>query len=423
LSKHSGSYDIVVEWSNREVTVFDKSSRRTEHYAAGETLPYSGKTALLAISRRSVFVRAARVPNAAPEDVRMVVQIKLTELFPVPPTDLAFDFFLLNDLNVEGRLALIVAMPVTELKKAFQTLASSGIKVGRTVPVALGSALLAESLGRHDAAIVERTGDLASVDLVVEGVLRYSRVVAPGTPLEVEVSRTYNAAGLPCSAIIAAGSAEVGDADTTTSNTALASLADVAGEKLRIDLTLPEVLAAREAAAKRWRQTFAALVFAVAVGIAGTTVMDYQDAVSKVASTKRLNATKLKPYDADSANSKALLARNQDIATTLKTAFKPAQTIYDMTTLAANLAPAGVWLTGLSLERGKEMTIRGTATSNDAIVQYTDDLNNESQGRFRNARLTFATNAAIEKIPVVQFNITLFPVGNLPIALQQKAGS
>ena len=63
LSRNSSHCDIVVEWSNREVTVFDKSTRRTEHYPAGATLPYSGQTAILAISRRAIFVRAARVPN------------------------------------------------------------------------------------------------------------------------------------------------------------------------------------------------------------------------------------------------------------------------------------------------------------------------------------------------------------------------
>jgi len=330
---------------------------------------------------------------------------------------------MLSDLNVEGRLALIVAMPVAELKKAHAALEASGIRINRTVPVALGSAFLAESLGRRDAAIVEQTDDLASVDLIVDGVLRYSRVVAPGAPVEVEVSRTYNAAGLPCSAIVAAGNALVGDADQTTHATALASLADIAVDRLKIDLTLPEVLAARELASRRRRQALALLVLGIGIVVAVMSFMDYNDAASKASAQKAQNLVLLKPFDSDVTNAKALSDRENSIAQTLDVAFKPAQKIYDMTTLASNLVPAGLWLTGMSIERGKQMTVRGTATSNDAVASYVDALRKQAKGRFRNVDLTFANDATIEKIPVVQFSISMFPVGNLPIALQQKAGA
>lgn len=420
MSKGHVSDGLIVDWSPRKILTYDAGTQEVRTFTDPEAMPYGGRRALLAISRRSIFVRATRVPNAAPEDIRTIVQMKLAELFPVPPTDLAFDFTLLGDLNDEGRLALIVAMPVIELRRAMEHMAKAGIKVARVVPVALGSAFLAESLGHRDAAVVERTEDLASVDIVVGGVLRYSRVSPPGAPVEVEISRTFNASGLPCSAVIAAGGIQVGESDASTKLTALEALATASADRLKINLQLPEVIAAKELAERRMRTRIAFLMF-VAAGIAlyfsWQQRMDDQAAVDL--QLKRLTTTlgNAQKYE---KQAEKLQDEDQAIVASLTKAFKPAQRIHDIVSDSANQAPPGLWLTGASVVRGKELSIRGVATTGEAVDTYMSNLG--ADPRFRNVKLIFENYADIEKQPVVQFSISAFPNGNLPIALTAAQG-
>jgi Tfp pilus assembly protein PilN len=431
LSKNPAPTGLIIEWSPRKIVANDVLGRDIRTFTDPVGMPYGGRSAILAISRRSIFVRAARVPNAAPEDIRMVVQMKLAELFPLPPTDLAFDFALLSDLNEEGRLALIVAMPVTELRKAHEQMAAAGIKVTKVVPVALGSAMVAEALGYRDAAVVERSEDYASVDLIINGVLRYSRVAPPGTPVEVEISRTFNAAGLPCSAVIAAGGTQVGEADASTGTTALQALGGASLDRLKLNLQLPEAIAARELSARRQRQRIAAMMFIASLAVFYYAWSDRAETASVVGKevaqlkTKQANAEKLAKSAQDKATSQ------QAIQQTLTAAFEPAQRLGDIAVQTTSLVPSGVWLTAMSVERGKDLTIRGTATSDDAVASFQRSLSNDvvtdtSSGqpvtRFRNVKLVFENHTQIEKTPVVEFSISAFPQGNLPIALTQKTG-
>ena len=420
MSKNTAAAGLIIDWSPRKIVAYDAQTREIKTYNDPAGMPYGGRQALLAISRRSVFVRATRVPNAAPEEVRTVVQIKLAELFPVPPSDLAFDFTLLGDVNDEGRLALIVAMPVTELRRAMEHMASAGIKVTRVIPVALGSAFLAESLGRRDAAVVERTEDLASVDIVVDGVLRYSRVSPPGAPVEVEISRTFNAAGLACSAVIAAGGVQVGESDASTKMTALEALGGVAPDRFKLNLQLPEVIAAKELAERRMRTRVALLMFVAAL-IALYFAWDQRNEAQQQVDAE------VKGYNVKAANAKTkesvaekLRDQSNAIETNLSHAFKPAQRMRDIVIDAANQAPDGLWLSAISVVRGKELTLRGIAISDDAVAKFVNNLSADT--RFRNVRLVVANNTDIEKTPVVQFNVSAFPNGNLPIALTQQTG-
>ncbi len=431
MSKNPVPAGLIIDWSPRKIVAFDVNAHEIRSFTDPLGMPYGGRSAMLAISRRAVFVRAARVPNAAPEDVRMVVQLKLAELFPVPPSDLAFDFALLGDVNDEGRLALIVAMPVTELRKALDQMATAGIKVTRVLPVALGSAFLAESLGYRDAAVVERTEEYASVDIVVDGVLRYSRVAPPGTPVEVEISRTFNAAGLPCTAVIAAGGTQVGEADATTKATALEALGGAWLDRLKLNLQLPEAIAARELAERRQRQRIASLMFLAALAVLYYAWTDRASAQANVAAGQAQLNRKLTDAKKFALAAQGRTTKLENVEKTLSTAFNPAQRLGDIAVQAANLAPPGVWLTGLSVERGKEITIRGTATSDDAVAAYVralsgDLVTNMASGdpvpRFRNVRPVFVNHSQIDKIPVVEFSISAFPQGNLPIALTQQAG-
>jgi hypothetical protein len=102
----------------------------------------------------------------------------------------------------------------------------------------------------------------------------------------------------------------------------------------------------------------------------------------------------------------------------LKLAFAPAQKISDVTKVATQLIPKGVWLTALNLERGKLLQLRGSAKTSDSVAQYVGSLSKQS--RFRDVRLVFANAGEIEGEKVILFNITAFPVGNLPVLEASK---
>ena len=65
------------------------------------------------------------------------------------------------------------------------------------------------------------------------------------------------------------------------------------------------------------------------------------------------------------------------------------------------------------MERGKHIQIRGTAKTSETVAEYIRAL--QAEPRFRDVRLVFANNAAIETNQVVQFSVSAFPVGNLPL--------
>ena len=70
-------------------------------------------------------------------------------------------------------------------------------------------------------------------------------------------------------------------------------------------------------------------------------------------------------------------------------------------------------MTGVTLERGKLIQIRGTAKTSEIVSQYMLMLQAEPQ--LRDVRLVFANNAAIETNQVVQFRYSAFTVCKLPL--------
>jgi Tfp pilus assembly protein PilN len=106
------------------------------------------------------------------------------------------------------------------------------------------------------------------------------------------------------------------------------------------------------------------------------------------------------------------------IQSALRTAFQPAQPLSDVATAIGDAMPPSVWLTGLSIDRGKPVQIRGTAALAGEVARLVDDLGNTP--RFRDVKLVFANSARIDEKPVVQFSITAMPVGNLPMHAPSK---
>lgn len=406
---------LVIEWSPQGVVAFDGNNVTT--YATGATLPYAGREAIVSVSRRNVFVRSVRVPNAGLDEVRAVLSMRVADLFPIGISELAYDFQLTDDISSEGRLAIVIAMPSVELASLLAQMKASGIKVRQTIPAAFGSVLLALSQGRKDAVVVERTAIGTTVDVVINGHLHHSR--AGGlAPIDVEVQRTLAMAGVSGVPILAAGRADYPSAEAHCATSSIEALGGVWTERIHVNLELPEKVIAREAASRARKVRMAALLAVASLTFATLAYMDFSDATSARSIQEAKYKGQLSRLEKIAAQSATSAASAVTLQSELRTAFQPAQFPNDVVTVATNKAPKDIWLGGVSVERGKPLLVRGTARTNDAVANYMKALGKEE--RLRDVKLVFATNAMIDTTPVVQFSISMFPVGNLPILEQQK---
>jgi len=414
----------VVEWSPTHVSwvgLHHELVTVGSLQEAASQLP--GRDLVVAVSRRSAFVRALRVPNAGRPEVRRILEMQVGQMFPIPSSELAFDFHLSHDITAEGRFALIAAMRASDLTSMHQQAKSAGLKISQVTLASLGSPLVAHSLGFDNAAVVHRTAEGLAVDLVAGGELRYSRIApmpATSIGIDAEVSRTYAAAVMSCAPTVAAGGLMVAEAEASTSTWALESLA---GSHVDINIETVEQTALRLKRSESSRMRSSLVVLTAGLLLAGWQYMRWntaQTAYDQVASQwKRQETGQKTRLDADNSQLSSLT----NVKKALDLAFHPAQTFSDMVATASNDITPGIWLTGFSLERGKPLTIRGTAMGGQPVSDYQNAL--DAEKRFRNVTLLFATNTLIQNTPVVQFSISAFPVGNLPLAqpTKKKAGA
>lgn len=410
------SADLVIQWSSRGISAYDARTGRITH----ELSDFSGRSAVLAIGRRSVFLRVVRLPKADPETLRLLISQRLTEWFPLGGGDLAFDLYQTADANDAGVKTLIAAMPTADLRVALATMQQSRISVAAVVPAALASVALGARAGVGDGAIVQRDDEGVAVDILQGGIPVYSRVSPFSTDLAAEVCRTFAVAGVPCGAIVAAGGMDWAEADHRVEPNALISIAQAVPSELHLEL--PDAILARKQRQQSSRMRLSVLLLA-AVGALGVFAWsEWDDAANQVAKEKARYAGTLRRLTAVQKAKEADALKVASVENALKRAFEPAQRFSDVFTLISNEAPAGCWLTGLSLERGKEVQIRGVAKTAESVGDYVQRLSRLD--RFRDVKLVYANNSTIEKESVVQFSISAFPVGNLPILeTRRRSGS
>lgn len=415
MSKEHAPVGLAIEWSPRGVVAYDSATRRKLVGPDLQSLGLGSRDAVFALSRRGVFVRTARVPDASADDVRAILAMKAGEIFPLPVIDLAWDFVLTSDVNDEGRLAVVAAVPCADLRRAFEATAAAGLKVKAAVPLAFGSTLIAKELGMNDAAVVERAEDGPAVDVVIDGALRASRAAPASVPMELEVSRALTLAGIDDVPTVAAGGAELAEADRTSDRTALAALAETPFDRLKLRLELPEAVAARETAANNRSIRIAASVLVLSGLLAATSAVNYHDAEAKVTEAQTRSNAYIQQVKNDVK--KLTSSVSEQVATNdkLKQAFEPAQKPSDVLALITNAVPEGTWLNGITYERGRPLTLRGTSKTAEAAAVLMRNLATNPEGRFRDVVLTNANNTLVSKVPVVQFVITAFPVGNTPL--------
>lgn len=416
MSRQSGpTPDLAIEYSARGVTVYDAATRATTNYADFATAgaAYSGRTAVVGLSRRSVFLRTTRVPNASADDVRQILSIKAGEMFPVPSNELALDFRLTEDVDLEGRLAVVCAVPTVELRRIREQARQAGIRILGVTPVAVGSMSIARTLNNSGAAIVSRDQEGIGIDLVVGGEIRQSRVVPAHSAIESEVCRTYTVVGLPCGDVVAADGVVLKDADADTNDSPLSALIDAFPAHYGLDLVLPEEALERRNKAKAQKSRTAFMLAAAALAVLIFVVKNRSEAAYNLDVQTRKENAKVTTARNELKSSKDKYLKAEANLDTLNRGFKPAQSLGDVVALMADLTPPNVWLNGVTAERGRPIVVRGTAKSSEAVNAYLQALN--GQDRLRDVQVSFQNNAEIERQSVIQFSLTAFPVGNLTL--------
>ncbi len=393
---------LHLEWAPGSVLAMDRADDRR---ARGTSIDELGrfvrghKEALVGVSRSCVFLKAIRLPKATPEELRRLVNLRLGQLFPLPASELAFDAYQTDDHNLEGWLTVVGAMRASDLVKLRIELADAGLKATAIFPVALASAAVA---ARPDALVVDKLPTGMTLDVVQDGVVRFSRVASENANVGQEAQRTLMSAG--------AGNLEV------VRGRAL-ELLHLAPE---FSFTLNEDRAKLEKKQLGAKTRLSILLLISSLMLAGFIWVEHSEAQSKVDIAKAKWESKLKTLRATRDAEQTKANRATSMKTTLDRAFLPAQPLSDMVLAASSALPEGSWLIGINTERGKPVQLRGTAKRGELVAKAVDSLS--ASPRFRDVKLVFANGAKVAEQPVVQFNIVATAVGNLPMPVSEKAG-
>lgn len=405
----------VVEWSPDQCFVYVPGGNGVVAGRSLEALATSlnGQPVVLAISRRASFVRPTRLPNVAKAEMGKILDLQVAQLFPLEPGQAAVDFTVLDDLNAEGRLACVAAVKTDTLAAALADAERAGIRVSAVVPAASASMSAIEGSG----AVVSQTGPWVSIDLVEDGAVRSSRVIASNDPKTIadEVDRTFAAAGHGKGPVTTLGDLALPGA-ARRPDSALSLLST--GE-LRFNLELPEVRAKREHQRAQKSKNLALLLWVGALGVAAVVFdirSDAQQLLAKGEKTWEKRLSSLRSTNSMAQQKAAGLRAQREL---LDSAFAPKQRLGDVVSVFTSLAPNQLWLTGLTIERGKRATLRGTALTSAAVTNYLTSLGNQS--RVRDVKLVFANNGLIESTPVVNFSISTHVVGNFPLQDEKEA--
>lgn len=399
---------IHIEWSPNRVTAVDTHTGQT--VTRDSLLELSGvfgksKEVLVGISRSLVFLKALRLPKAAPEDVRKMLEVQLGQYFPLPASQLTFDCYQTTDQNMEGCLTLVAAIRTEDMIQLKSALQLAGWRAARILPVALGSAVVA---GVPDAVVLENTMSGLALDVVQGGVLRLSRTVPLGSDPLCEAQRTMIAARATNLPLITVGDLELAEAQPAKRSPLVAL-----HEALPFHWELAADRALLEKRQLAGRTRFAALIFMAALLMLVMAWTDYSDSAAKRKKGEAKWNSQLTALRKVREAKQKRAEKQSLIASTLRGAFETRQHLSDAAFLASDNVSEGAWFTGLNLERGKPIQLRGTAKSNDDVTKMVSALT--ASPRLREVHLVFANSAKIEDIPVVQFNITAIATGNLPM--------
>ena len=373
------------------------------------------KQALVGIGPNHIFLKALRLPRAAAADLRSILGVQIGQLFPLPADQLSFDFVRTDDQTPDGWLTLVGAIRSVDLKQVRAEIKQAGLTPLRIMPISLAAGAVVARTGRADGLVVERGPSGLSFDVVQAGILRFRRVApAGGDPLS-EAEKTLAAARAEDLPMIAGAGVDL-PGSVPSLDTTLGVLHEA--PPFNFELSEDRVREARQQVAARTRLAF--LMITSALLLVLLVWADRQDALKVVKHSQGVWARQLTTQEsiqnAVTAQANAAAAAQA----TLRRAFQPAQPLSDISAVVDDNLGPDAWLTGLTLERGKPLDIRGTTVAAGDVTRLVDALS--ASPRFRNVRLVFANSALIGKVPVVQFDVSAVCVGNLPLPAPATPG-
>lgn len=408
---------LHLEWTPGWIRAANIATGRTaEADRLSELAPilHGHTQALVGVGRARVFLKTMRLPRAASDDLRRILAVQMGSLFPLPPDQLAFDFLQTADQTSEGCLTLVAAIRADDVREIRAALKLAGLTAARLLPVALAAPAVAARAGATDALVAERGRTGLALDVVEDGVLRFSRVAPADSDPEGEARRTLAAARAGDLPVITVGEVALPRA-VASADTALSLLHQT--PPFHFELAEERERATRKRAADRMR--LAVLMMLSAILLVVLVWADRQDAQAAVTRSQGAWTGKFTRYQSTLDSETDQLTKVQGVHDALTRAFQPAQPLEDVSAVVSASLPPGAWLTGLTLERGKPLQIRGTAKTAGDVAHFMNTLG--SSPRFRGIKLVFANSGMIGKVPVTQFTVSAVCVGNLPMPAPAKA--
>ncbi len=401
----------VLEWSGGAVRAFDPVQHRTilaESLTDAVHALGDPKQVGLAVGRRAALVRQLTLPEVNLDQAEAIVRVQLDQLFPVSASELTSDFAFAQHQNGTGKRVVVTAMRTDLLKQAKHELKNLGVDVAWVAPISTASGLLARANGLDSAVLVDESVDGTGIDIVQHGDVFYSRSAPIGLgdkDLELEVQRTVASAKTTPSQVIRADDS--------------GGLAALSRQRPSINLELAEDVSRRRAGKVRSRRNLALLLTACFVASAAYVYLDFDGAKRDIAKQLSPLQRQLDRNKKDKKNLETRLAPRADAAATLRQAFQPVQSLSDVLSVVTDHVPEGVWLTGVTVERGRNLQVRGTAKNNSAVTTFNQAMSADS--RFRDFRLVFANDGKIGEQPVVLFASAGHVIGNTTVYSATKA--
>lgn len=414
-------FPLLIEWSPTRVRVYDPGTGASKYGATiAECEPPRGREAVVAVSRRSAFVRQLTVPAASNGQIADVVRFQLAEALPLEPHEVVFGYRLGATIPGRGRLAAVGAVRSESLTRIHEEARTAGLKVRAVLPIAFGSWLAARAATMTDAAVAGVDGDMINVDLIKDGELFYSRSVPSADPLgeaDDEVTRTFNVAEIAPLPILTVATPEM-LGNVRDPKEPLEYFADLrAVDHLLFTLESPIRQEARRRRAERWKAQRAVLAaaLALAVGAFGYSVHHRRAPAPKSSGVTIAISRARKARTAAEARTAEAQRSNR----VLDVAFRPAQTLTDVVQALANAASANAWFTSVGVGRNAPVNLTGLAMSDADVTRCFESLTKET--RFSGMKVVSTTKGLLGKTPVTQFMITGTAVGTLPYDRPQKA--
>jgi Tfp pilus assembly protein PilN len=405
--KHGHHALPAVVWSPGSVrAVHPATGRRQAAARLDELTPVlgRGRKVVIGVERSHVFLRVLTLPRAARADLRKMVGAQIATHFPMAPEEIVFDVAQSAGKGSEGCTTLVAAMRVSDLRELLAAVRSAGLVPMRIVPASFGAAALAAAAGHHDAVVAEATDAGLAVDVIRDGLPVLARLTALGDDA-TEVRRTAAAAeaeGLP---VLCVGAVGMAGGEQLQGHTV-----DLLPDAPPFDFVLPEDRVRQETRGSAILARSAALAACLAVVLGVTAWRDRGTAMAdaaRVTGALTRETGKLRSA-AQSATNRAKHAA--EVQGTLTDAFEPGQPVSDLVNVVADSLPQEVWITGLSVERGKPIQVRGTAGNPTQVAGILDSLGGTP--RVADARLVSANTSRIGMVPVVQFSVSAAAAGN-----------